>query len=1168
MKLLRLTIENIASIEQADIDFTRPPLSTTPLFLITGETGAGKSTLLDAISLALFNNTPRLADRAEKNSSYYGVMPTQRTAASSTSAAPRGKAISATDPHNLLRRGCSHGSVDLRFEAIDHRTYDIHWETGLSRNTTYKAIVHTLSADGQLITQKTSETCERVAQLIGMDMRQFFRTVMLAQGAFTNFLKSSAGEKASVLERITHTEEYSQLGRNVYQLCAQAEKEYRAAEATAAAITTLGADELTALDSQLAELDGQLAELTQQQQQTEEQRRWLTEHDQLRAQLAASEEQLCKAREALRSEAMTALTTLRTDWDLTAEARLHFGRHTEALRREAAATSAVEALQRRYRQLLSVSARLTQLRSELQQQLEQARQVVATEEPMREVYASLPAIEELLTRLEAEQRAAHEAEQQQRAAQEALPRVLEALRVQTAEAERLAQQLAAQQQTSAQFSAELQALQPDRLRAEQEHLSERLLLLQRAQQTEATTQRELQLWQEAAAGWRAEREELAQCVRTVAQLGARLPADEELYAAAQRQYDTATLILDDTTRALRARLHEGDPCPVCGRTIEHLLSDEATRQRFEPLRQLLEQARQQRDTTAGALAAEQRLQQQHELHLQARSTAQEAARTAAEAHLQQLAELLGQPLTPMPSAEAPALAEQLTQLGQERTRRQQEAEAATAEIKRQQAQVEALRRRMDEAARQHAATEQQLRAATEARHAADADRIRLQGETARLNALIQQSLQAAEELRSKLSVLLTTVADWQPQWEADRTAFAQQLRHRAQHYQAAVEQTAVLQGRLERADAVLSHTGRQQQEALRLQPEWSAATASPFEPNQLHHAEEEWEGLVRELHTARQSRHQAAAEAEQEAQWVAAFAQSHPPLTLPRIAELSAVVDIGARLQPLLDAEAAEARARAAAETVAAQLADAARRRPPHLSEQDTATSIAQRARQQADLAASLLRRQGELRQQFQLNQQQAALRRAAQADAQTKRAAYEEWAQLNELFGSSSGSRLRDVAQSRVLGRLLHNANQYLVQLSDRYLLEAIPGTLHISILDRTQRHVKNPVESLSGGESFLVSLALALALSTVEYSTLGIDTLFIDEGFGTLSEDRLDEVVKLLSSLPRLRNCRVGIISHMKQLYERIPVHIEVNRLNDTRSRITIVDTTAPSAPSPLRP
>ncbi|MDE5877642.1 MAG: AAA family ATPase [Muribaculaceae bacterium] len=160
-------------------------------------------------------------------------------------------------------------------------------------------------------------------------------------------------------------------------------------------------------------------------------------------------------------------------------------------------------------------------------------------------------------------------------------------------------------------------------------------------------------------------------------------------------------------------------------------------------------------------------------------------------------------------------------------------------------------------------------------------------------------------------------------------------------------------------------------------------------------------------------------------------------------------------------------------------------------------------------------------------------------------------WHSLNELIGDASGTKFRLIAQSYVLDTLIQHANVYMTALTERYTLEVTPGTFIISIVDAWQGYTRRVASTLSGGESFLVSLALALALSDIG-SRLAVDTLFIDEGFGSLSGEALRMAIDTLRSLHNSSGRKVGIISHVEALRERINVQMRVSQPAGSSSSI----------------
>ena len=188
-------------------------------------------------------------------------------------------------------------------------------------------------------------------------------------------------------------------------------------------------------------------------------------------------------------------------------------------------------------------------------------------------------------------------------------------------------------------------------------------------------------------------------------------------------------------------------------------------------------------------------------------------------------------------------------------------------------------------------------------------------------------------------------------------------------------------------------------------------------------------------------------------------------------------------------------------------------------------------------------------------HEEQANLIKDEQAQYEKLHLEYEQWASLNNLYGASDGSNFRRIAQSFVLEQLLRAANVHLACFIPHYELQCSePGQLTILIRNKLNNSLIG-VPNLSGGESFIVSLALALGLSQVGNKGLSIDTLFIDEGFGTLSSEALDLVMTALETLRKESGCRVGIISHVDSLKDRIPTQIQLQRQDATKSCIKIV-------------
>lgn len=163
-------------------------------------------------------------------------------------------------------------------------------------------------------------------------------------------------------------------------------------------------------------------------------------------------------------------------------------------------------------------------------------------------------------------------------------------------------------------------------------------------------------------------------------------------------------------------------------------------------------------------------------------------------------------------------------------------------------------------------------------------------------------------------------------------------------------------------------------------------------------------------------------------------------------------------------------------------------------------------------------------------------------------------WAQLSELIGSADGKKFRNYAQQFTLDVLLGYANKHLADLSRRYRLERIKDTLALMVVDQDMGGELRSVHSLSGGESFLVSLALALGLASLSSNRVRVESLFIDEGFGSLDPETLSVAMDALDGLQAMGR-RVGVISHVQEMTERISTKILVQRMSGGKSRLVIV-------------
>ncbi|HEY0298680.1 MAG TPA: AAA family ATPase, partial [Arachidicoccus sp.] len=245
MKILGIRIKNLASLEGVTkIDFTQEPLSSAGIFAITGPTGAGKSTLLDALCLALYAKTPRY--RLAEN----GIDITD----------VKGSTIKQDDVRGILRDGTSDGFAEVDFVGIDGQDYRANWSVRRARNKAdgniqaYEMTLKNISTN-QDIPGKKTELLEEIERLVGLNFEQFTRSVLLAQGDFTAFLKAAKDEKSALLEKLTGTRIYSEISKQIFVNYSKEKRELEDLNLQREGIPTLTSEEVENLKQQKETLE-------------------------------------------------------------------------------------------------------------------------------------------------------------------------------------------------------------------------------------------------------------------------------------------------------------------------------------------------------------------------------------------------------------------------------------------------------------------------------------------------------------------------------------------------------------------------------------------------------------------------------------------------------------------------------------------------------------------------------------------------------------------------------------------------------------------------------------------------------------------------------------------------------------------------------------------------
>ena len=373
MKLQKLIIHNIASIEDAVIDFEAPPLAGSEVFLITGKTGAGKSTILDAICLALFADTPRL-----ENTQMQGKTKDVDSK------------LELDDTRQLMRRNTGEAYVSLTFTGSNAIHYEAQWKVWRSRN---KPTGNLQGKSWSLKNLDTGYTIDKDVQIraemkaaIGLDFNQFCRTTLLAQGEFTKFLNSKDDEKAAILEKITGVDIYAKVGKKVFEVTGQKEQLWKDAKQQVEGIRTLSDGEVAAKKEEIAGIDAQYKVLKDSVDVDRAKLQWIkTDWDLAKAIDKATEEHK-QAQSVVDSDDFKTKELLVRQWNTTIDARSWLTAKKGAESSKVQQQKALSALESDYVGVLSGYAFSEQEKQQTEADIKAITALIETEKDKHKVY--------------------------------------------------------------------------------------------------------------------------------------------------------------------------------------------------------------------------------------------------------------------------------------------------------------------------------------------------------------------------------------------------------------------------------------------------------------------------------------------------------------------------------------------------------------------------------------------------------------------------------------------------------------------------------------------------------------------------------------------------------------------------------------------------------------
>lgn len=1212
MKILAIRLKNLASLAGPfEIDFTAEPLASAGLFAITGPTGAGKSTLLDALCLALFGAVPRLNNtgRDAKVPDADGEIGTgdprtllrrgtgegyaevdfvgidgRRYRARWEANRAREKAggklqasrqsLRDIDQDQLL--ASQKGEYKAQLEAALGLNFEQFTRAVMLAQSEFSAFLKADDNDRSELLEKLTDT----ALYTRLGRRAFDKTKeareahKLLQDQATGVTPLSPEARAELDERFndaqqqlkTQQAQLKQLElqhtwlKDLHQLqdaqqsateqLHSAQQHWNSLAGERLKLTRL--EQLAPQRHQFArktELTAQLTPLAAQiQQHTQQQSELIERQTQLEQSLSAAQTALTQAQSQHTSSApllrqafeeQSTLARLVKDASLSADLKQQA---------EQACIQGQGTIQGLLDQQKQVAERLQRIAVELEQSTHLA--------PLSDAWN---AYRDRLQQLMLIGNRLNKGQAELAALEQSAARAAEELATQRQSLEVLYKEAGAEPEAVAEQIQILGSLLQDNRK--QLRAFEELTRLWASQQELDKRGAELQQRQLAA---QQDRDRLTQDgVKTKAELS----VAEQTLTVTRELLERQRLARSASVEELRAQLQDDQPCPVCGspdhpyHQPEALLQslgrhDESEQANAQKAVDLLKEKLTDLRAEVGGLIAQQKelLQQQEQLAsqqqgltpsleahpLSAQLLAQDASKR--DTWLTQQSSQLNQSITQDEQRQTALLTLQqdAARLAQQLRSAEAASQQATQHLINQQRELSSDRQRLDE----------ELKAFSPLLPADTLEALRNEPAATfmQLDQQIAQRLEQLDQQREELG------EQQQRQQTLDKEQYQQQTR--ILQLDAAQQQFAALAGQQQACQEKLTqllgeHASAEQWQQQLDQAVEQARSAEATANQQLQTVRTRLVQLAAEL-KAQQERSQALETEDRELSGkIADWRAQHPELDDSGLEELLSVDDqqVSELRQRLQQSEKAIEQAKVLLQERDQRLLDHQAQHNGNLDAEQLATTLAELQ----NLFAASEHRCAELRaEQAEDQRRQNANQALAQqiADAYTE---YQRWARLNALIGSATGDTFRKIAQAYNLDLLVHHANVQLRQLVRRYRLKRGGSMLGLLVMDTEMGDELRSVHSLSGGETFLVSLALALGLASMASSTLKIESLFIDEGFGSLDPESLQLAMDALDGL-QAQGRKVAVISHVQEMHERIPVQIQVHRQGNGLSTLEV--------------
>lgn len=1144
MKILELHIRNIASVEKADIDFENDPNLQDPdtgkaaqKFLIFGDTGTGKSVLLDCISMALFNKTPRLDEIKNKNNNSFHNTNNNEVRIGSLEQYTR-LGISAKDD-------CY---SEVVFEGNNGTVYRARTELGMSESKgklIYRKRKWTLQA-GNEAEVKVDTNGRMITDVIGMTYDQFNRMAMLAQGQFANFLCGDRKERAEILEKLTNTELFSMYGKAIHDIYSRKEKDCITAKNVMEAVENivLPDDEAQALkDSLVAE--------EKNARQASEKKKLLSDRISLvdkilenQKNVDAAAEHLTVLRGEMESDSFKAQKALCADWDDTDEERKRMSELIANRKSLADACEQEKALKERFATLAADLAKRQRDFDDEARRLSEVDRWLAERQDHDTLYTESRLVLASLDRYEADCHAL-DGKKKDYADAVAQTAVLskELLDAEIGKVNALGNVKSAQD--------EINRLLEDRNLLNPKQMDTDTVRLAKLRTAYETLRIDHSKWLESVAERDKQTSNLTELSKTLDDKRTEQKDAQEAYNTAaadnekaMRLFSAVNASLDDKLDELRKRIVADDVeiCPLCGQKIAGTI---LTKEQFASLLTPYEENLQ--STKKAAANALERLTK---------------ANGDVNSIAGQITTLRQQLDSQNESIKAVAvkLSERMVKAGIDESG---DIEAAfdlklaqlagdELELQRKRNQLAKLQEEIDRRQKSKSELDANLNTATAkltvAKAKAENNSLRIDSLSGEISALETALAAAVEKLDSAL-------APFFPKWRDDVKDTSSRLSREASEYLDRKTRAADGHASLENRRGLLDQYLQIKDRISAANDDWKADEIATVEFNDPTRA---WNDLLDSSIAVRNRIDSCRLTIEESGAVLAAWRQRSGKDDDYLRALMASRDDVAEARRQIATIEGSVSSWQKISEDAKIGVSEA--RKALSLNDEESVpdrNELQKLFLEQDEIERESTRLYTIAKTKLEKDEEDQKTMKKAREDYEASKKEKDHWSILDSRFG---GERFRNLVQTQILIPLLNNANHYLCQINDRYTLTCTAENeqLSILVLDRFNRNEVRSATVLSGGEKFMISLALSLALSSLNRPDMNVNILFIDEGFGTLDQECLNSVMTTLGKLGEMSgqsSRRVGIISHREELLGCIPNKIKLKKIGEGRSKVEIV-------------